>query len=213
MKNEQKVICRLREEYNNLLPSMRIIKEQIEAEVRYALLPIRKKLQSHQMIDVVCRIKGCESAIDSLKRRQEGSTFDIDHIDHYSLTNLKDLVGVRVLFFPDAICSDIDKILKKKFNTWKKDHILNMSNDDVLAYKYYGFMKKKDSIYSEYQIVPMLIGLFWVVEHSTTYKPKPEYRGIAKAPEMEIVKNKVYLALKDYGDKFEQLMNASYSVK
>ncbi|MDB5923505.1 MAG: hypothetical protein JWN13_2441, partial [Betaproteobacteria bacterium] len=54
-------------------------------------------------IAVKWRIKECPSAIDSLRRRQEGATFDPDQPDKYDLTNLKDLAGIRISVFPKGV--------------------------------------------------------------------------------------------------------------
>jgi ppGpp synthetase/RelA/SpoT-type nucleotidyltranferase len=48
---------------------------------------------------VTSRVKECESALDSLRRRQEGATFDSGRPELYSLDKLNDLAGVRVLAF------------------------------------------------------------------------------------------------------------------
>lgn len=63
---------RLREEYFDLLPTIRRIAEQLEAEIKYYILPITRDLDPFERVVVRSRIKECESAVDSLRRRQEG---------------------------------------------------------------------------------------------------------------------------------------------
>ena len=93
---------RLPEEYFDLLPEIRRVLEHIEAEVKYRLLSISRKLDKFERLDVSSRLKACESAIESLKRRQEGNKFYKNPVKPYTLTNLKDLAGVRVLVFPKS---------------------------------------------------------------------------------------------------------------
>ena len=63
---------KLREEYFDLLPTIRRIAEQLEAEIKYYILPITRDLDPFERVVVRSRIKECESAVDSLRRRQEG---------------------------------------------------------------------------------------------------------------------------------------------
>ena len=93
---------RLREEYFVLLAESRRVLEELEAEVRYCLLPLSRALEKYEQVVVTSRIKDCESALGALRRRQEGATFDSDRGDSYSLADLNDLAGVRVLVFLGA---------------------------------------------------------------------------------------------------------------
>ena len=76
---------RLREEYFGLLPDARRVLEELEAEVRHALLPISSRLDRYERLVVTSRIKDCESALEALRRRQEGATFDPDRVQSYTL--------------------------------------------------------------------------------------------------------------------------------
>lgn len=58
---------RLREEYFVLLPEIRRVTEQLEAEVRYHILPILRGLEQYEQVIVKSRIKECESALDALR--------------------------------------------------------------------------------------------------------------------------------------------------
>ena len=70
---------RLRAEYFALLPAMQRSLTAIEAEINYLLLPAKLKLDPHARILIRGRLKDCESAVDSLRRRQEGGRFDPAH--------------------------------------------------------------------------------------------------------------------------------------
>jgi len=70
----------------------------------------------------------------------------------------------------------------------------------VLAPKYYGYCEDVSSkVRGEYQIVPMLIGLFWDVEHSAMYKS----RGAANSVEMKKYRADVYSALARFEEGIE----------
>jgi len=47
---------------------------------------------------------------------------------------------------------------------WKPDRI--QQDGEMLAFKYHGYCKPNRTVRGEYQIVSMLTGLFWEVEHS-----------------------------------------------
>jgi len=200
---------KLREEYFKILPVVRRIKEQLDAEVRFKLIPILNTLQAHERFEVNSRIKDCESAINALRRRQEGSLFDTDQPNKYSLTQLKDLAGARVLVFPRSLIDRVDKCLRVHFASWTADHVSGYDEgDENQALKYFGFCSDEDHIYGEIQIVPMLTGLFWQVEHEAIYKPKPEYKSIANSLEMKERTQDVLNALKAFEETFELLYNS-----
>jgi len=92
----------LREEYFDLLPDIRRVVDELETEVKHCLVPISLRLDKYERLVVTSRVKGCESALDSLRRGQEGATFDSGRPELYSLDNLNDLAGVRVLAFPPS---------------------------------------------------------------------------------------------------------------
>lgn len=91
---------RLREEYFQLLPEIRRVAGQLESQINYHLLSIANELEEYEQLLVKSRVKECESAVDGLRRRQEGASFDNDRPARYTLTSLNDLAGVRVLVFP-----------------------------------------------------------------------------------------------------------------
>lgn len=199
---------RLREEYFCLLPAIRKTRERLEAKVRHNLLPILDTLKGHERFEVKSRIKDCESGINALRRRQEGSLFDSDCPEKYSLIQLKDLAGVRILVFPRGLIQRIDTSIKKEFGYWTADHVPGYKEgDDNQALKYYGFCSQENVVYGEIQICPMLTGLFWEVEHEAIYKPKPEYRGIANSLQMRERSQEILDAFKAFEEEFESLCN------
>lgn len=175
---------RLREEYFDLLPDIRRVASELEAEVKHSLVPISRGLPSYERLVVTSRIKECESAVDSLRRRQESATFDSGQPELYALNRLNDLAGVRVLGFPRSRLAEADRELRNRFPTWNADPLPGCDDDDEpLALKYYGYCQASEKIRAEFQIVPMLTALFWEVEHSVIYKPAPRLRGVARSLE------------------------------
>jgi hypothetical protein len=176
----------LREEYFNLLPDIRRVVDELEAEVKHCLVPISLRLDKYERLVVTSRVKDCESAVDSLRRRQEGATFDTERPELYMLSNLNDLAGVRVSAFPRSRLAEADHQLRKRFPSWTPDPVPGYDDDDApLALKYHGCCKASDTIRAEFQIVPMLTALFWEVEHAALYKPSPRLKGAARSLEMK----------------------------
>lgn len=201
---------KLREEYFDLLPNVSRLRDQLEAEVRFRLIPILKNLLPHERFEVSTRIKECESAINALRRRQEGSFFDRTAPQLYSLTQLKDLAGARVLVFPRGLIDTVKSCLMEYFKSWEPDHVRGYEeSDEYQALKYHGFIHDEKVIRCEIQIVPMLTGLFWKVEHEAIYKPKPEFRNIAESYEMKERTQNVLNALKEFEKTFEELCHTS----
>jgi hypothetical protein len=157
---------------------------------------------------VVSRIKQCESAIYALLRRQEGRIFHTDPPKEYSLTSLPDLAGVRVLAFPRSRLIEINRTLRgERFSGWRSDPVLLAGQEDEpLAYKYHGYCSASQRIQGEFQVVSMLIGLFWEVEHSAIYKPAQALEHVAQSREMEGYNNEVLRALRTFEDEFERLI-------
>jgi ppGpp synthetase/RelA/SpoT-type nucleotidyltranferase len=158
-----------------------------------------------EIIEVRARVKQCESALDSLRRRQEGTIFDQNRPSAYSLTNLKDLAAVRVLAFPHSRVTEIDSVLRLKFPLWHSDPVVGESGK-VLAHKYSCYTEESNKIAVEYQVVSMLTGLFWEIEHSALYKPAPRLKGLARSLEMRERSEQVYIALNDFAVGFEHMV-------
>ncbi len=206
--NERTVEDRLREEYFALSSDVRRVVEELEAEVRHCLMPLSSSLHKYEKIEVTSRIKDCESALGALRRRQEGATFDPDRADSYTLTSLNDLAGVRVLAFPRSRWIEADTTLRRHapFSSWTPDPVLEDEIEEPLAYKYYGYCSRSTKLRAELQIAPMLIGLFWQVEHSAVYKPAPQLKGVLVSLEMQQPLRGVYKALRAFETEFERLV-------
>jgi hypothetical protein len=200
---ERSVEDRLREEYFTLLPEIRRVADQLEAEVKYHIRFIAARLRRHERLAVKFRVKSCESALEKLRAQQEGAAFDESLPAIYSLTGLNDLAGVRVLAFPRGRLADIDSKLRKVFPSWTADPVED--DGDILAFKYHGKRRKSDRIKGEYQVVSMLTGLFWEVEHSAIYKPDIELRGIDQNFGMRERTRDVAKALRAFEEYFEAL--------
>jgi ppGpp synthetase/RelA/SpoT-type nucleotidyltranferase len=200
---------RLREEYFDLLPDIRHVAEHLEAEVKYLLLPIRRKLDKYEQVVVRSRVKDCDSAVDCLRRKQEGGTFDTDQPTLYSLRDLGDMAGVRVLAFPSSRLAEVHEEIRKRFESWEPKPVTGSGEAELpLVPKYSGYCREASNrVRGEIQIVPMLIGLFWEVEHSAIYKPSPQLKGIAKDPEIKRCSADVYRALMTFEDRFEALIH------
>ncbi|HEY1949849.1 MAG TPA: hypothetical protein VGG97_22745 [Bryobacteraceae bacterium] len=80
---------------------------------------------------------------------------------------------------------------------------------EKLAFKYSGYSPASKNIVGEYQIVSMLTGLFWEVEHSAIYKPSPQLRGVVRSREMKEPIQNVLSALRSFEEKFEELVQQS----
>jgi ppGpp synthetase/RelA/SpoT-type nucleotidyltranferase len=208
MTPDRSVEDRLREEYFDLLPEIRRVLEHLEAEIRYRLLPISRKLDKFERLDVSSRLKECESAVESLRRRQQGAMFYPNPATPYSLSELKDLAGVRVSVFPRGRIDEVDSVLREvtTFREWTSDPV--RAHDQILARKYSGFCADASSrIRGEYQIVSVLTGLFWNIEHAAIYKPLPRLKGVARSLTMQERSKDVLKALSEFEEEFERLVH------
>jgi len=197
---------RLREEYFDLLPEIRRVTDQLETEIRYRLLGISGNLGGHERLVVASRVKDCESALRKLRDFQEGSIFDVERPEPYTLTTLNDLAGVRILVFPRRRIEEVDRELRTAFR-WEADPI--KEDDEVLALKYRGYSPASWKIKGEYQVMSILAGLFWEVEHSAMYKPDVRLKGVARHPAMVQRRTDVMQALKAFEQQFEALLQGS----
>ncbi len=218
--DERTIEDQLRKEYFELLPDIRRVAEHLETQIRYHLLPLSRSLKKYEHIVVKSRIKECDSAIESLRRRpakkggarDSGGIFDTSKPQAYTLTSLRDLAGVRVLAFPGSLVSKIDEVLKFQFAGWNSDPVLS-ENGKLLAHKYDGScLEASEKIQGEYQVTPMLIGLFWEVEHSAIYKPSPEFKAMTQHPRMKERTDEVQQVLDFFEKEFEQLAQDSEDI-
>lgn len=208
----------LREEYFDLLPEITRVTEHLKAQIQYSILPIARRLKKYESLIVRSRIKDCTSAIDTLRRRRgdgkqrEGAIFDNSRPQDYSLLQLRDLAGVRVLMFPSERTVEIDETLRKEFPNWKSDPVIDRETGQNLASKYFGFCHEcSEHVQGEYQVVSMLTGLFWEVEHAALYKPAPNLKGIASSLAMQERTADVYRALAAFESEFESQLRIARS--
>jgi hypothetical protein len=130
-------------------------------------------LRPYEQLVVKSRVKECESALNRLLGPKEGRTFDPDKPGGYSLLQLPDLAGVRVLVFPNSRLVQVDDALRNRFVDWTPKPI-RYGSGSAQVRKYFGYCDEvSQDIRSEYQVVPMLLGLFWEVEHDAMYKFRP----------------------------------------
>jgi len=195
----------LREEYFVLLPQVRRVVQNLETRVRHELLPLTVHLKNFERIVITSGSKDCESAIDTLRRAQgESKVFDPNRGGTYTLTDLRDLAGVRVLAFPRTRWIEANDLLRAVFSSWESRPMKDPLSKSILVHKYNGYCSSTDQIRAELQISPMLIGQFLDIEHSAIYKPSPELEG-AK-PMMRDHTNAVFSALQAFDAELERLM-------
>lgn len=204
--SERTVEDLLRAEYFTLLPEIRRVAWQLETEIRFRTLAILHSLNHYEQLIVKSRVKDCESSIRALQRRQEGRVFDPQRPEGYSLLSLPDLAGVRVLIFPRSRLIEADQVLRGCFPGWQPDPVRD-EGGAVLAPKYNGHCAGVSGrVRAEYQVVPMLVGLFWEVEHAAMYKPDPALIDIAKSKEMILLKQDVEFAVSRFEAVFESFV-------
>lgn len=184
----------------------------LDAELRHRLLQPMLQLRRYEQIRIVSRLKECESALDSLRRRQDAGVFDPER--HYTLTSLRDLVGFRVLVFPRHRVEQVRELLKPLLADWASDPVRGIPPEgEPLALKYHGFCDASSRITAEVQIVSSLIGSFWEVEHSAMYKASPNLQGVMGSPRMRDRYRNVLVALRDFESEFESLIREAAEIE
>lgn len=171
----KQAVNELRQEYFELKAPMCNEHRRLDSDARCFLKELEYGLKEHERIGIESRIKDCDSAVDSLRRKQPGRDF-VDG-ESYSLKQLKDLVGLRILAFPASVMEAVNNIVLEKFGDWKADH---KKHGAMQVYKYYGALGF-EKIPCEIQVVSMLTGKFWDVEHSALYKPSSAFKGAIEA--------------------------------
>lgn len=180
---QRTVADRLREEYSLLSPDIKRVLHQLRTDVAHLLLELTLALKHHERVHIEARAKECESAIDALRRREEARQFDEDTPEKYTLTRLPDLAALRVLVFPKPRLAEVHAIVRSKYADWTPDPVETGTPPKWRAWKYYGYCSASPRVHVEIQVVPMLTGLFWQVEHDAFYKPRdPVLRGAANRP-------------------------------
>jgi ppGpp synthetase/RelA/SpoT-type nucleotidyltranferase len=200
---ERTVEDRLREEYFQLSPEIKRVLHQLQTDVAYLLLPMTLHLKHHERIHVEARAKECDSAINALRRREEARQFDEDSAAKYTLAELPDLAALRVLVFPRSRLESVHSIVRGKYSEWASDPVKTGTPPRFRAWKYHGFCSTSQRVRAELQVVPMLTGLFWQIEHDAFYKPRdPVLRGAVNKPVIRERTERVY----DAFDALEEVL-------
>ena len=196
---------RLREEYFLLSPDIKRVLHQLRTDVAYLLLQLTLDLKHHERIQVEARAKECDSAIDALRRREEARQFDEDTPARYTLTSLPDLAALRILVFPKPRLDLVHAIVRSKYADWTSDPVQTGVPPKWRAWKYHGYCSTSSRVRAEIQIVPMLTGLFWQIEHDAFYKPRdPLLRGAVNKPIVRERAEAVYDAFESLEGVLEQ---------
>jgi len=196
---------RLREEYFLLSPDIKRVLHQLQTDVGYSLLQLTLDLKHHERIQIEARAKECDSAIDALRRREEPRQFDEDAAERYTLTSLPDLAALRVLVFPKPRLKAVHAIVRCKYADWTADPVNTGTPSKWRAWKYHGYCSTSSRVRAEIQVVPMLTGLFWQVEHDAFYKPRdPILRGAVNKPNVRECADAVYDAFEALEGVLEQ---------
>ncbi len=162
----------LREEYFHLAPEIKRVLFQLQTDVAHLLLPVTPDLKHHERIHLEARAKECDNAINALRRRREPRGLEENILEKYTLTSLPDLAALRVLVFPKSRLESVRTIVRTKYPDWNSDPVITGMPPKFRAWKYYGFCSTSSRVQAELQVVPMLTGLFWQVEHDALYKPR-----------------------------------------
>jgi ppGpp synthetase/RelA/SpoT-type nucleotidyltranferase len=211
--NGRTIDDQLRSEYFDLLPHIRQVADEVETEVRYLLIPTMRGLESHEKIVVKSRVKDCESAIGALHRRPEYLELDDPICAPPSLRALKDLAGIRILAFPRRRVIEIDDALRERFSHWTADPVPPIPGTaNLLALKYHGFCGAHCLVQAEVQLISMLIGLFWEVEHGALFKPGERLRQVEVSQRMQQNYAEVIRALSSFEEKFETIATVTSQV-
>jgi len=178
--------------------------------VRRDLLDVSLSLERYEQVLVTSRMKECDSAVDALRRRQPFGLFDVKRAEEYSITALPDLAAVRVMAFPERRVADAHGALRSTLSSWRFDPVPGRDGSDVpLALKYFGKSAPDAKITSEVQIVGLLVGLFWEVEHSAIYKPHPNLRGVVRSDSVLQPRDEVLSALQRFEAAFEEAIRSA----
>jgi hypothetical protein len=196
---------RLREEYFLLSPEIKRVVHQLQTHIGCLLLPVTLELKHHERVHIEGRAKECESAIGALRRRTEGKVFLKETPARYTLTDLPDLAGVRVSAFPRSRLEEVLRIVRDEYGEWTPDPVTTGAPPRVLAWKYHGYIRASPCVRAELQVVSMLTGLFWQVEHGALYKPRdPALMGAVRRDRVQRPVERVYDAFDEIEDVIER---------
>ena len=96
-------------------------------------------------------------------------------------------------------------MIRDKYSEWTSDPVRTGTPPRFRAWKYHGFCSTGSRVRAEVQVLPMLTGLFWQVEHGAFYKPRdPILRGAASKPVIRERTDRVYDAFDELEDVLER---------
>ncbi len=197
----------LHDEYYDILPKLRLINKNTEVEIKHALLPIYSELKPYERIEVSTRIKDVESVIEKLKGKQEGNRFDEKNQKKYRIKDLKDLIGIRIAFFPSNIKEKIWNIITELYPKFEKDVTVDFDDEKkVIIEKLYGSTDLEPNITIEIQFLSLFYSRFLDIEHDLIYKPDSRYKGVKKSLEMRKQKSEVLNKLKEFEGEFLKII-------
>jgi ppGpp synthetase/RelA/SpoT-type nucleotidyltranferase len=204
------VADRLREEYFELLPEIRRTLVETETRIKRELLDTTLSLQRYERLLITSRVKECDSAVDALRRRQPFGAFAEDRTEEYTLTALRDLAAVRVMAFPHRRLLESHDVVRRAIAGWAADPVPAIADPTgVIAFKFFGKWNADARITAEVQVVPLLVGMFWDVEHSALYKPNPNLHGIVRSETVLQRYANVLDALQQFEREFELAIEQS----
>ena len=148
----------IQEEYKNLRPALNKLRKKVKKEIRTCLSDFTQSLEPWQRIEIRSRIKECNSAIDSLRKR-----------NFHTLNDLVDLVGIRIVVFPASLAEKVEGVLIDYFKTLVPDHYFYAKNE-IAFRKYNGLTDDTTKIKCEIQIMPEILYSLVEVEHDFFYK-------------------------------------------
>ena len=91
--------------------------------------------------------------------------------------------------------------------SWIYDPVPGVAELDLpLANKWFGKWRSDAKVTAEVQIVQLLIGAFWEVEHSAIYKPSPNLRGAVRSRSVLEKRNAVLFALREFEREFVRVI-------
>jgi hypothetical protein len=96
--------------------------------------------------------------------------------------------------------------LRDRFEHWTADPVPPVAGTaNLLALKYHGLCNEHCQVRAEIQLMSMLIGMFWEVEHGAIYKPGERLRQTEVAVKMQKHYADVVRALSSFEEKFESV--------
>lgn len=171
--NDQQFIYNLRSEYDNQINKMNGLLDYYKTEIEYLIRELKLNCKKFEKIEFSSRIKTFESCITKLKKKNEANVLT----EEAKLSEVKDLIGIRMLVFPNDYIEVIKRLIMRKHNKFTIEEIDEDKKKecDFIKFFVYFNIEKFNHILVEIQILPYLLGKYWDIEHSLIYKPQDMY--------------------------------------